>query len=446
MKRIVLAPSVDPSMHTVPARALWISLMALSIPVVVAVALPDWSSGFGTLIWLTALIPAFLLAYYRGLRGVAVALSGGMAVITATQVSIAAFEIAEPDWSLLLGIVTVYLVVSIGIAVLAEALRRERRSAEDLALVDRLTGLPNRRRLDIALEAAFAAAVRGHPVAVVMFDLDHFKRVNDVHGHAKGDEVLRAFGQLLQTTTRKADVSARSGGEEFIAVLDDADETAAGLFAERVLDGLRRLAFPWGMQTVSAGIATYQPEMQTFEALVGAADRALYEAKSSGRNRAAVARRGSTSDAETNGRHPSDATAPLMVPGSRGLVFVIDDNSDLRETLRAALLEHAFAVWDSGDPKEAIRHFVELSPEQRPGVIVADVIMPEMTGMTMIEHIERAAPTARVIFMSGYVHDPITQPATSGVTVEFLEKPFALDVLIAKVSRLMSAPAVHDQG
>jgi hypothetical protein len=106
-----------PQKQPVPPRALAISIAALAIPVATVYELPDWtSSGLGMLIWLTALIPAFLLSYYRGMQGVAVALAGGMAVITATQISVVAFQIAEPNWTLLGAIVSVYLAVSVGVA------------------------------------------------------------------------------------------------------------------------------------------------------------------------------------------------------------------------------------------------------------------------------------------------------------------------------------------
>src|SRR5450830_1610591 len=128
MRRFQRQPSVPP-------RALAISVAALVIPVATVYSFPDWtSSGGGMLIWLTALIPAFLLSYYRGLQGVAVALAGGMVVITATQVSVVAFQIAEPNWTLLVAIVSVYLAVSVGIAILGEALHRERLAAEDLVM------------------------------------------------------------------------------------------------------------------------------------------------------------------------------------------------------------------------------------------------------------------------------------------------------------------------
>ncbi len=439
--RVPLAPNEEPGARKVPARALAMSLFALAVPVVAVISFPDWTAdGFGTLIWLTALIPAFLLAYYRGLRGVAVALSGGMAVITATQISLVAFQIAEPNWPLLAGIVVVYLVVSVGIAVLAEALRRERRSAEDLALVDRLTGLANRRHLDLSLESAFAAAERGYPLAVVMFDLDHFKRVNDVHGHAAGDEAIRVFAEVLTANTRKSDLSARFGGEEFVSLLTDSDNGASVFFATRVLDEFRTRQFAWGAQTVSAGIATYQTGMGSYEILLGAADRALYDAKSGGRDRVAIAEsfdeRHFHRTSSGSGTSAPPAGAAPEKP-ARGLIYVVDDNVELRETLRLALASAGYAVWDSGDPREAIRTFVATAETERPVVILSDVIMPDMTGMTMIDHIAKVDPLVRVIYMSGFVHTPVSWAGASGAVVKFLEKPYTIDTLLTTVADVL---------
>ena len=274
----------------VPRRALALSVAALAVPVIAAVWLPDGAdSSLGTLTWLTALIPAFLLAYYRGFLGVTVALAGGMIVITATQIGIVVFDITEPNWSLLAAIVGAYLIVSLGIGVLAEVLRRERRAAESMALIDRLTGLPNRRYADLTLEREFAAAARGSVLTVIIFDLDHFKLVNDRFGHTAGDGVLRAFGRVLLQHTRKSNLSARFGGEEFISILRDSSSTAGAIAAQRVLDQMRELRFPWGRQTVSAGIASYESGMGSYELLVGAADRALYQAKEGGRDTIRVA-------------------------------------------------------------------------------------------------------------------------------------------------------------
>jgi hypothetical protein len=96
-------------------------------------------------------------------------------------------------------------------------------------------------------EAAFASAVRGDPVSVVMMDLDRFKEVNDRHGHRAGDEVLRAFAEALQTVTRRMDLSARWGGEEFLSVLHHCTGEGAEIFLGRLRkDSSSRIGFPGG--------------------------------------------------------------------------------------------------------------------------------------------------------------------------------------------------------
>lgn len=172
---------------------------------------------------------------------------------------------------------------------LYELLHRERRAAERISLIDPLTGLANRRHADLHLDRAFAAAMRGVPLAVVIFDLDRFKTVNDECGHAVGDDVIRAMAQVLGRNTRRMDLSARFGGEEFLVALSDISSGAAMDFADRVREDLRSMEFPCGQVTVSAGVATYAPGMGSADVLIAAADRALYQAKESGRDRAVLA-------------------------------------------------------------------------------------------------------------------------------------------------------------
>ncbi|HEY5491255.1 MAG TPA: diguanylate cyclase [Gemmatimonadaceae bacterium] len=441
MRRFQKGPSVPP-------RALAISVAALVIPVVTVYSFPDWtSSGGGMLIWLTALIPAFLLSYYRGLQGVAVALAGGMAVITATQISVVAFEIAEPNWTMLMAIVAAYLFVSIGIATLAEVLLRERRKAEELALIDRLTGLPNRRHVEDALEREFAAAERGRGLAVVMFDLDHFKQVNDQQGHASGDMTLQVFARILAANTRKENLSGRFGGEEFVSVLRDTQTGAAIVFAQRVLNEMRDWKLRWGVQTVSAGIAHYQKGMGSYEVLLGEADRALYQAKNGGRDMVCVAAPErvpttaalpslSLPEGEPPGVAPGEATDAQPVSAR---IWIVDDDGALRSLLKQMLLEDGHKLWDTGDAREAIQRFADASPAERPDVILADVIMPVMTGMRMIDQIAKISSDLRVIYMSGYVQSVIEWQGTPVSVVTFLEKPIKLDVLLATVQRVLHA-------
>ncbi|MHB0964379.1 MAG: diguanylate cyclase [Gemmatimonadaceae bacterium] len=429
----------------VPARARALSLAAHAVPVATVAWLPDWTSnGAGMLIWLTVLIPAFLLSYYRGLRGVAVALSGGMAVITATQVSVVLFQIAEPNWTLLGAIVAAYLCVSIGIAVLAELLLKERRAAEALALIDRLTALPNRRHLEDALEREFAAAERGRGLAVVLFDLDHFKQVNDRHGHLAGDHALKAFAKILAANTRRENLSGRYGGEEFVAVLRDTEPEPALVFAQRVLGQMRDWPLPWGRLTASAGVAHYQKGMGSYEILLGESDRALYRAKHGGRDMVCVAAPYAASapaatSAVASAVAPSrlEAVADRVAPPR---IWIVDDDAWMRSLLKQMLEGKGYALWDTGDATEAITRFGAASVAERPDVILTDVIMPVMTGMRMIDQISKFSADLRVIYMSGYVQSVIDWQGPPASVVAFLAKPIALAVLLEAVQAMLHTP------
>jgi diguanylate cyclase (GGDEF)-like protein len=159
---------------------------------------------------------------------------------------------------------------------------------ERQALVDGLTGLANRRAAADALHAEAAQAERlGTPLSIVLADLDGFKEVNDVHGHAVGDEVLRAFADVLRETVRESDVAGRWGGEEFLLLLPGADLGGAEQFAERVRVGLAARRIPSVAElrvTASFGVAEYGGESNS-EQLVAAADSALYRAKRAGKDR-----------------------------------------------------------------------------------------------------------------------------------------------------------------
>uniref|UniRef100_B8DN59 diguanylate cyclase n=1 Tax=Nitratidesulfovibrio vulgaris (strain DSM 19637 / Miyazaki F) TaxID=883 RepID=B8DN59_NITV9 len=161
-----------------------------------------------------------------------------------------------------------------------------------LATTDALTGLHNRRHFLSAAEPALALAARkGTPVGVLIFDVDHFKRVNDTHGHSVGDAVLRCIGEVLPTLVRGYDATCRYGGEEFAALLPDADGAVTDLVGERIRQGLEqagRQAAEEGRAvvfTASVGGSCRVPAgPQDLDALLAEADAALYEAKRGGRN------------------------------------------------------------------------------------------------------------------------------------------------------------------
>lgn len=268
----------------IPLSALLLSFGALAVPVAATFWFPESTDDYELLLWLLALIPAFLLAYYRGWTGVAVALLIGMAVLSLVQ-SVVLLLAVPTNWVLLLCVVTAYIAIALCVGLVSELLHQERARAERLALLDELTGMPNRRLADIFLEKEFAAAQRGRPLTLVLFDLDGFKAYNDRHGHAAGDEAIRTFVRALHSRTRRMDLSARYGGEEFVAILSGGDVTAGVRFAESVREALQAESHNGARFTVSAGVAEFDPAMAGISDLVDAADQALYRAKREGRDR-----------------------------------------------------------------------------------------------------------------------------------------------------------------
>ncbi len=159
------------------------------------------------------------------------------------------------------------------------------------SLRDPLTGLHNRRYLDEALPREIDRCLRrGTPLAVLMLDVDHFKTFNDSHGHAAGDALLAAIGQVLQDSVRGEDLVCRYGGEEFTVVLTETARDGALKRAEQIRAAIRRVTVEHlrqtlGPRTVSIGLAMLGEHGETPEALLHAADHALYRAKAEGRDR-----------------------------------------------------------------------------------------------------------------------------------------------------------------
>jgi diguanylate cyclase (GGDEF)-like protein len=165
---------------------------------------------------------------------------------------------------------------------------------------DALTGLWNRSAILDALEREIARALReGKPIGVIMADLDHFKRINDVHGHPAGDEVLREASRRMTAAIRPYDSLGRYGGEEFLAVMPGCDETCSVRAAERLRAALADRSVSLEGEkisvTLSLGIAAVSdPNLAEADRLIKAADEALYRAKESGRNRVAIGKIGRT--------------------------------------------------------------------------------------------------------------------------------------------------------
>ncbi|MEJ2588858.1 MAG: GGDEF domain-containing protein [Deltaproteobacteria bacterium] len=167
------------------------------------------------------------------------------------------------------------------------ALEKANATITRLMRTDPLTELANRRFFQERLSTALASAKRHEtPLSLVMADLDHFKRINDTWGHAAGDAVLKGFADILQSACRIEDQAARFGGEEFIVMLSHTDREGAAQYAERVRRELEVQTFPEIEQRVTASFGVSQLKAEEdAESFIQRADKALYRAKSDGRNR-----------------------------------------------------------------------------------------------------------------------------------------------------------------
>ncbi len=172
-----------------------------------------------------------------------------------------------------------------------EKLRNSVQATIEMAVTDGLTGLNNRRYFDSHLQGMFEKSVgRNKPISLVMCDIDHFKAVNDGHGHDAGDEVIREFAKRIRKCIRNIDLACRYGGEEFVVVMPDTDVAMARLVAERIRVEVASHSFIVGGKTalpitVSLGVSCIEGENDSPEKLLKRADVALYNAKRSGRNR-----------------------------------------------------------------------------------------------------------------------------------------------------------------
>ncbi|MCH7960618.1 MAG: sensor domain-containing diguanylate cyclase [Candidatus Hydrogenedentes bacterium] len=164
-----------------------------------------------------------------------------------------------------------------------------------LGVTDGLTGLYMRRYFDIRMRETFEQAKRyDRTFSLLLFDIDHFKNVNDTHGHQSGDQVLKQFAQILMESTRKCDIACRYGGEEMALILPETSLDSAAILADKLCTLIGLYAFS-GLKgeelsiTTSVGVAEFLPEYWDPEELIESADQALYRAKDLGRNRVELA-------------------------------------------------------------------------------------------------------------------------------------------------------------
>ena len=300
------------------------------------------------------------------------------------------------------------------------------------ATTDELTGLINRRAgMERLAEFWELATRKWQPLSCILFDVDHFKRFNDTHGHDVGDQVLIGLARIAKETMRQSEVVCRIGGEEFLMICPSTSADQAVVGAERLRRAIEsRPIIVSGLTlhaTVSLGVAERDPDMRTADDILRAADKAMYAAKRDGRN--AVARAGSY----VEGTDVSDAR-PQAAPAQRAVeesepptdvdspcVLVVDDDEDTRTMSRRALERAGFAVRAAFDAAAA----VAMASSNPPDVILMDLTTPVMDGLKCTRALKSDSKTEQIPIIIASARSDTTDIVTGldAGADEYITKP-----------------------
>ncbi len=335
-----------------PLRALLISVVALAVPVIGAFWGPEALEDYEALLWILAVVPAFLLAYYKAWRGPAAALAGAMAAISVTYAIMETTGRSMPD--LMLPIVVILIAVSLAIGALADRIyKASGKDGPDEGFTDPATGLPNRAHAELYLETEFAAATMGRSVTIVLFNIDNFKAFNARHGSIAGDEVVRIIAETLKKITRRTNLNSRFAEDEFLCILSGADENGAIGFVNRFQQTLPSVGGQRQIPPISTGIASIAPEMKSHHDLISASRTALRQAQKDGPGRVRVY--GTPLRVPLPGESPAPPTGePQPAPDARSVMpqgrgrgrkaLIVAEQAPVRALLARYLADHGFNV------------------------------------------------------------------------------------------------------
>jgi diguanylate cyclase (GGDEF)-like protein len=324
----------------------------------------------------------------------------------------------------------------------AAAVANQRRMAltHDEARRDALTGLLNRRAFEERLDELLAGPER-EPFGLVLLDLDDFKRVNDTHGHAAGDDVLREVARVATRGIRASEEVYRLGGDE-LAIIVPGERIVAKLVASRLLAGLRRHRRGLKLPTASGGIAAFPDDGETSGELLETADLALYTAKAAGGDRISGA--GNPIEASPQAQEIVPASAaptrpsrgkpqPRLGPDHPIRVLVVDDDERLRILLRTTLEVIDIEIDEAATVPAAWARITA----DRPDVVVLDLGLPGQSGLTLCEELKRDPRTRDIgiIVLTGSDEGTGSAARAAGADA-YLRKPFSPLDLLAVVEQL----------
>jgi diguanylate cyclase (GGDEF)-like protein len=375
----------------------------------------------------TQLYPAALLVLFGVQMRAAIAIAWfAMVVLIVIGALLEPGRLAELESGRALSIV----MVSIAAAALAKLAEHERGLRWD-ALIDPLTGVFNRRSfLEFSAREEARARRVGTSFALLMIDIDHFKRINDTYGHQVGDTVIKELAEVATRMVRPSDILARYGGEEFVVSLPDTDADQARVVAERLRAAVEAAAVISDdgaiRFTVSIGFATCSHGTPLREAMARA-DQALYAAKRNGRNRveASIA-------APPDAPPPASADAPAADAAQAArAILVVDDETEIRELLAGWLRDSGYDVVTAPNASAALR-MVQAEPSI--ALLLTDIVMPgSIDGYDLGRQAVALRPNLKLLFMSGY-NTPAAQAGAPLADAPLLNKPFRMSHVLDMVA------------
>jgi diguanylate cyclase (GGDEF)-like protein len=262
-----------------------------------------------------------------------------------------------------------------------------------------------------------------------MVDIDHFKRVNDTHGHPAGDTVIKELADVATRTLRPSDILARYGGEEFVVSLPDTDQEQALVVAERLRKAVEATAVVSEAGairfTVSIGVAICTHRTPLKDA-IERADKALFAAKRNGRNRVEVSQ-----SVVLPGISPPRDTPSAIAARAAVRILLVDDEEDIRELLAECLKQGGYTVITAGTAADALR-VIETDPSVT--LLFTDVVLPgNSDGFELGRRAEAIRPDLKLLYMSGYL-GPAAIGGMTGKAAQLLHKPFRMSHALETVA------------
>ena len=325
-------------------------------------------------------------------------------------------------------------------------LKGENSRLNELALVDLMTGLPNYRSFMERLHAEIKhAIVSGRPLSMLLFDVDNFKQYNDQFGHPQGDELLREMAMIVRDNVRSTDFPASYGGEEFAILLPKTDKFGAVVVAERLRCRIEEYPMPNRRTTISIGIAEFPSDTQGVDDLIEQADKAMYVAKSYGKNTSCLWSR----DRHPHGRRLSAAGSlkdvdcvPVLStnasrPAAEGRrILLVDKDELMLASLRDELQDYGYIISTAGTGRTALAKIAEVAGGF--DALFTELVLTDRTGFELREQALALQPNLPIVFMSALEANVKTRGKFDD-KVEHLTKPIHIADILAILNRLKNS-------